>query len=324
MERKLLDRRAFLYGGAALALCPNVRLVAQFGRHTPVESSQTVRAGSAVVQIDFAHGQFSLGQPALVDRIEAAARAVMTYYGRFPVSRVRILVVPVAGESGVLQGTTWGNIGGFPAFLRLRIGEDITAQELSSDWVITHELVHTALADLPDDQHWLEEGIASYVEPIARVQAGQLDAATMWAGMMDGMVNGEPEAGDRGLNHTHSWGRTYWGGAMFCLTADVAIRRATSNSKGLQDALRAIVDADGTINTDWPIAKLLAIADRATQTDVLSKMYAQWGEAPVPIDLPHLWKELGIVSSKHSVTFDDRAPLAATRVAITQGHATAR
>jgi hypothetical protein len=37
---------------------------------------------------------------------------------------------------------------------------------------------------------------------------------------------------------------------MFCLVADVEIRRATGNRKGLQDALRAIVAAGATINTD--------------------------------------------------------------------------
>ena len=324
MERKLLDRRAFVYGGAALALGPGVNALAQFGRYTPVESSQTVQAGNATLQIDFAHGEFALGKAAVVDRIKAAAKAVMTYYGRFPVARARLLVIPVADEHGVLQGTTWGDVDGFPAFLRLRIGEDVTAQELASDWIMTHEMVHTALADLPDDQHWLEEGIASYVEPIARVQTGQLDVASMWAGMMAGMGNGEPETGDRGLDRTHTWGRTYWGGAMFCLVADVGIRKATSNRKGLQDALRAIVDAGGTINTDWPLTKLLSIADTTTQTNVLSTMYAKWSDTPVDVDLPQLWKELGVAASKRSAVFDDDAPLAATRIAITLGHASMR
>ncbi len=40
--------------------------------------------------------------------------AVVVYYGRFPVARARILIVPVAGESGIVQGTTWGDMDGFP------------------------------------------------------------------------------------------------------------------------------------------------------------------------------------------------------------------
>jgi hypothetical protein len=41
---------------------------------------------------------------------------------------------------------------------------------------MTHELVHTALASLPDDRRWMEEGNATYIEPIARTQAGELSA----------------------------------------------------------------------------------------------------------------------------------------------------
>jgi hypothetical protein len=42
---------------------------------------------------------------------------------------------------------------------------------------MTHELVHMAIASLADEHHWLEEGLATYVEPIARAQDGQLPAA---------------------------------------------------------------------------------------------------------------------------------------------------
>ena len=154
--------------------------------------SHSLIAGGATLQIDFAQGAVDLPRTTVVERIQTAAHAVTLYYGRFPVPRVRILIVPVAGKHGVLQGTTWGDMDGFPAFLRLRIGELTTPEELAPDWIITHELVHTALASLPDDQHWLEEGLARYIEPIARVQAGELTAESIWADMMHGMPNGEP------------------------------------------------------------------------------------------------------------------------------------
>jgi hypothetical protein len=53
-------------------------------------------------------------------------------------------------------------------------------------------------------------GIA-YVEPIARAQAGQLPVEEVWAGMVQGMPQGEPRPGDKGLERTHTWGRTYFG-----------------------------------------------------------------------------------------------------------------
>ena len=269
------------------------------------------------MQIDFAEGSFDLPRDQIVQRIQVAAHAVTVYYGRFPVPRARILVIPVAGKHGILQGTTWGDRDGFPAFLRLRIGESTTPEELAADWIITHELVHTALPSLPDDQHWLEEGLASYIEPIARVQAGELPAATIWADMRRGMPNGEPGPEDRGLNNTHTWGRTYWGGALFCLMADIKIHQQTGNRLGLQDALRAVVAAGGSIDKDWPLSRILNIGDQTTGTHVLEDMYAQWSETPVPVDLPALWEQLGIKSGPNPVKFDSAAPLAAVRLAIT-------
>ena len=162
----------------------------------------------------------------------------------------------------------------------------------------------------------MEEGLATYVEPIARVQAGELKPQQIWRDMVRDMHKGEPAEGDRGLDNTHTWGRTYWGGALFCLAADVEIRRQTGNKKGLQDALRAIVAAGGTIDHEWPLDKALAIGDKATGTRVLSEQYAKWKDAPVTVDLEKLWTELGIRRNGDAVEFVDDAPLAKIRVAI--------
>ncbi len=103
---------------------------------------------------------------------------------------------------------------------------------------------------------------------------------------------------------------------MFCLVADVTIRRQTSNRKGLQDALRAIVESGGSIDKDWPLSRILAIGDKATGTTVLSDMYAKWSETPVQVDLTAMWKELGVSEDKDGVKLDPGAPLAAIRDSI--------
>jgi hypothetical protein len=286
--------------------------------HLPrIAFSQALTVDDATLQIDFAEGLLDLPRGEVVQRIRLAAEAVALYYGRFPVRSARVLIVPVAGAHGVVQGTAWGNMGGYGAFLRLRLGQSTTRDELAADWIITHELVHTALPSLPDDQHWLEEGLASYIEPIARVQAGQLRAEKIWADMVRGMPNGEPGAKDRGLDVTHTWGRIYWGGALFCLVAEVEIRRQTNNRRGLQDALRAVVAAGGGIDKEWPISRILLAGDQATGTHVLAQMYTQWSHAPVAVDLPQLWEQLGVRDEAGGVVFDPAAPLASIRAAIT-------
>ena len=75
--------------------------------------------------------------------------------------------MPAPG-SGVQRGTSFGYHG---AAIRLIIGSDTTEAELRNDWVVVHEMIHLELPDVPE-RLWLAEGIATYVEPLARVQVG--------------------------------------------------------------------------------------------------------------------------------------------------------
>jgi hypothetical protein len=272
-----------------------------------------VKVRGAMFSVRFAPGAFALPRSAFIAWIERSAKAVSVYYGRFPVAEVRLLIVPAPG-SGVQRGTSFGYHG---AAIRLIIGRDTTEAELRHDWVIVHEMTHLALPDLPDPHLWLAEGLATYIEPIARVEAGDLTARKIWGDMVRDMPKGLPEAGDRGLDRTPTWGRTYWGGAMFCLLADVDIRKQTGNKAGLQQALRAIVDAGGNMEQVWPIERIFKVGDAATGTHVLADLYDKMRDKSYAPDLEALWRELGVVVRDGRVTFDDRAPLAPIRKAIT-------
>jgi hypothetical protein len=321
----------------ALLLCGtaffSATLHAQPGSHLPIAETDSIQIGgtggvaASTLQVDFAEGPLDLPKSAILARIATAASAVATYYGRFPLATARVLVIPVADRHGILQGTTWGDMHGWPGFTRLRIGQHTTAAELAGDWMITHELTHMAFPSMPEDpnnrwgdspQHWIEEGLATYVEPIERVMIGDLTGPQIWHDMIRDMHQGEPQAGDQGLDHTHTWGRTYWGGAMFCLVADVEIRKQTRNRFGLQDALRAIVAAGGTIDHNWTLPQAFEIGDKATGTHVLTDLYAQWKDAPVQYDLPALFAKLGVVLTPDPIDSVTTAPLAGIRDAITR------
>jgi predicted metalloprotease with PDZ domain len=179
-------------------------------------------------------------------------------------------------------------------------------------------MVHLAFPSVPEEHHWIEEGSATYIEPIARARAGDLTPEKVWGDLIDGLRQGLPRPGDRGLDFTATWGRTYWGGALFCLLADIEIRKRTGNKKGLEDALRAILKAGGTIESEWPLTRTLEIGDRATGVAVLRELYDKMKASPAPVDLDALWKELGVERRNGKIEFNDRAPLAASRKAITQ------
>jgi len=273
-----------------------------------------LEVSGGTIHVAFAPGDIALPREKIFDWIRASARAVSTYYGRFPVSSLRLLIVPVDGAR-VRGGTTWGYRG---AAIRLPLGRDSTEENLKRDWVIVHEMVHTALPDLDDRYNWLSEGLAVYVEPIARVQAGDLTAQEIWQAMMRDMPKGLPQAGDQGLDNTDTWGRKYWGGAMFCLLADIEIRKRTGNKFGLQDAMRGVLAAGGNHEKDWSIERVLTTADKAVGVDVLTHLHDEMGPKPVTPDLAALWRDLGVRMQGESLAFDDNAPLAAIRRSITE------
>lgn len=197
------------------------------------------------------------------------------------------------------------------------VGSKSTEDDLVRDWKAVHEMVHLALPDVAQRHLWLAEGLAVYVESIARVQAGDLTEAKIWGEFARDMPKGLPEDGDRGLDFTHTWGRTYWGGAIFCLEADVEIRKRTDNRLGLQDALRGILAAGGSHEQDWPIERILNVADAATGTSVLAELYAKMRDRPGTDDLDDLWRQLGVSAAGGRASFDQAAPHAKIREAIT-------
>ena len=276
-----------------------------------------IHVGGATINVRFGAGKLDLPRAAVLDWITTAARAVSAYFGRFPVPNPKILVRPAEGRSGIFWGTTWGFNGGFT---RISVGQQTDQRELNGDWMMTHELVHMAFPDVEGEDrehHWIEEGMATYVEPIARCQIGNLSIERVWGDMARYMPQGEPEPGDQGLDNTHTWGRTYWGGALYWLMADIQIHQQSGNRKGLQDAMRGIVAAGGTIDHDWPIERVLQAGDRAIGCTVLADLYRRMKNAPVEVDLNDLWQKLGISVDGHTVTFNDNAPLARIRKAIT-------
>jgi hypothetical protein len=204
--------------------------------------------------------------------------AVSEYYGGFPVRKVDVKLVPIGEGRGVIFCRTV--LVDETLVIRVGLSRFATDSSLRDDWVMTHEMVHLAFPSVPHEHHWIEEGIATYVEPIARSQVGDLSPEIVWRELVDGLPKGLPASGDRGLDNTHTWGRTYWGGALFCLLADVEIHRRTHNLYGLQDALRGIVRAGGNMEHDWPLARVLKAGDDVIGLQVLMELYDRMKASP--------------------------------------------
>lgn len=248
--------------------------------------------------------------PAIDQWIRNSADSVSRWYGRFPVPNVRV-EVGAGGGRGPHSGVTYGlddpNI-------RIEVGPGTTQADLDEDWVLVHEMVHLAFPNVPRVHHWIEEGIATYVEPWARVEAGRLDVGTAWRDFVVGLPQGLPRPGDAGLDHTPTWARTYWGGALFCLLADLDALEKTAGKRRLKDALQAILTTTGgMVHDDLPLASVLATGDAALGVPVLVPLYDRMKADPHPVELEPIWTKLGVKVADRRCSFDDTASLAPLR-----------
>jgi len=274
----------------------------------------TISVGGGSIDIVFADGAPGVDRARVMAWINKSAVAVSTYFGNFPVRQTGLLIVAQDGDR-VGHGTTYG----FDlSAIRMHVGRAAADDAFERDWVLVHEMVHLALPRVPPESLWVQEGNATYVEPLARAQAGQLDKTIVWRWSLQGMPKGEPGPGDRGLDRTPTWGRTYWGGAMFWLLADIEIYRRTQGRHSLQQALRAINRASGGNTALWPVSRVMATGDEATGTDALQSLYAKLKDEPVVIDLDGVFKQLGVYDAGDRIVFDDAAPLAALCRQMTQ------
>jgi hypothetical protein len=287
--------------------------IAAPGHQQSSKNTTLIQVSGGKIEVSLPDEAMALSAGDLLAWVKNCAGVVAMYYGRFPVDHVSLRIRTGSG-SGVRHGVTYPTNGGL---ILITVGREATTETLADDWVLTHEMIHLAFPSMDDDHHWIEEGISTYVEPVARAQAGRLPVAEVWKEFLQYMPKGEPGFGDAGLDHTPTWGRTYWGGALFCMLADVKIRERTQNRKSLRDALRAILASGGTISQDWEIEKAFAVGDKATGTGVLLELYREMRDKPAPVDLDQLWSKLGLALRSGEVVFDDKASGAQIRKAIT-------
>jgi hypothetical protein len=278
---------------------------------SPVRADETyttkvLSIGGGEIELAIEDGNREQSHAAIEAWVRRAAVAVSSFYGRYPVPRVRLVVFRVPG--GGIGGTTYRG-----RLIHIRLGVATPTVKLEHDWTMTHEMFHLGFPDLDRRHAWMEEGFSTYFEPIARARVGDLATARHWRELFSGLPQGLPDATSGGLEETPTWGATYWGGALFWFLADLEIREQTQNRHSADDAVRAILAAGGDGAEHWSIDRVLQVGDEATGTRVLHSVYQRLGRSHFTVDLRALAERLGVAGDQ----LDDRAPLAAVRRAIT-------
>jgi len=272
------------------------------------------RSRDAVLRVAILDGIGDTGRADLFDWVERTAEAQSNYWQGFTANQVLVGLVPVTGKRGVGFGRT---LPGGGVTVMVEVAPDVDRRRLFDDWVLTHELIHTAMPYIRGRGTWLMEGAATYVEPIIRARAGWKTEQEVWREWMTSMPQGL-RAFSAGLANA-SGRENYWGGATFMLLADLALRRATDGTRGIEDCLRGVLwsGLDGAQRVR--LSEFVAACDRATGTDVVAMLVDRHFNNASPVDLPALWKELGVSLVGGQIVLDDSAPGAPLRRMVVAG-----
>ncbi len=270
-------------------------------------ANERLEIAGGVIDLQITQGKWRVTHADLLAWVQSGAKAVSNYYGKYPVKHLT-LTIKTDGEGDEIHGVTYDG-----RLINMTIGAKTTSADLRDDWTMTHEMFHLAFPDMGENHLWMNEGLSVYLEPVARARIGILSPEEYWKELVEGLPKGLPESGDRGLDRTHTWGRTYWGGSLFWFLADLRIREETQNRKSLDDATRAILAAGGDGSQEWSVDKMARMCDQVTGTQVVTKLYAEMATAPVTVDLGAIWRRLGVRYRDGVVTFDDKAPSASIR-----------
>lgn len=275
-----------------------------------VVDESTVMAAGAELSVEIGPAASPVSRRAALAWVRRAAQLVVGYYGRFSVEKLDVEIVTGGSRALGWGQHFWGKR------IEIHAGQQTTLADVERDWVMVHEMMHTAFPSLERKHRWMREGLSTYLEDVVRAQAGVVSEEEVWRRWRDRMPHGVPRPGTRGFDTDAGWGVTYWGGALFWLLADVRIREQTNGNKSLRDALQAVLEAGGTSRWVWKIDKAMRIGDRATGTRVLRDLYADLGTRYTAVDLEALFKRLGVQERGGDVSFDNDAELAAVRRAL--------
>jgi hypothetical protein len=278
---------------------------------------QAVAVGASTLEVVTADGRLDLGPAPTARWVSASARAVAQFYGRFPAPHALVLLLPVPDRKQVLFGKVLPQSAPGVAVL---VGEHTPEPELYRDWILVHELFHIGFPSFHDEAKWLDEGSATYFEPLIRARAGYLTELEVWRDFARDMPQGLRAIEQEGLEHPSDYRSIYWGGAIACLLADVAARQRSGGTRGLQAGFRAVLEAGGNATQVWSLTQVSEVIDRALGAPVLREIIATHADRGQPVELPALLRRLGVVRhADGNVTLDDQAELAAIRHAITFG-----
>jgi hypothetical protein len=270
---------------------PEWPAVVAFGRF-PLHA---IEVPGAVLEVALLDGPTPEQRDQALRWIDKAARAVTTAYGRFPVSRLQVIVAATPRGRGPVP---WAYVarGGGPG-VHFFINPQRTEGEFVLDWSAVHEMSHLFLPHITARDVWLYEGLATYLQNVLMARAGLISQDEAWRRLYLGFQRASQvgrgltmqQATER-LNRPGTYLRVYWGGAAVLLEADLRLREKGSSLDAALASLGCCLDPAGRV----PAQEVLARLDQATGLSVFAELQKRVTERQDFPDFDALFMRLGV------------------------------
>lgn len=282
----------------------------------------TVPGGS--LEVMFAGPVSSRKAREIVDWIRTAASDVTLAYGRFPLPKARVLVIPGQGrfrdaDSPVPFGRVTRRGG---ETVELHVDLDRPMADFYRDWTATHEFSHLLLPRLYGQDRWISEGFASYYQNVLMARAGRYTQTEAWEKLGAGLERGRKSRPDLSPNGAAAEGmrrarmKIYWSGAAIALLADVRLREGSAGAVSLDMVLERFQACCLPSERRWGGVEWFEELDSLLDEPVFMPLYDQYADQPGFPEVEPVLASLGVRIDGGRARLAPDARLAHIRAAI--------
>lgn len=245
-------------------------------------------SGGTTLQIRFAGPVEQPKADEIVRWLQDVAADVGYVYGRFPVNRLGVVVIPhYSGSRNAGSPVPFARVtrrGG--ETVEIYIDPERPMSEFYADWTLTHEFSHLMLPRISWQQRWISEGFASYYQNVLMARAGHYSTRTALQKLAAGFERGRGsrpqlspnEAAQEGIRTARY--KIYWSGAAIALLADIALREQSLGKESLDVILGRFQHCCLPSRRRWSGQEFFEKLDSLAMNPVFMPLYRRYADAP--------------------------------------------
>lgn len=307
-------------------LVPCLYILLTVGLADMVNAGQMdIRIGQSLIEVHAEAELFGPGEQVWPDWIEPVADSLVSVSGRFPESRLKVMLEASQRRDPIAFGRVRRS---HPPEVYLSVHPDATRADLLDDWRGFHEFAHLLLPFAGNTDIWFAEGLAAYYQHLLQVRAGVIGSDEAWRRMFRGFQRGlnDPNGRDESLRELsprmwreRAFRRIHWTGASYFLRVDLHLRQASDGEHSVDSALAAFARCCHNTDRSWNARQLIEQLDRLSGTRIWRQEHQRMIDAPAEPELDWAMEQLGIAWDGREIRFSASPGRAGLRGRIATG-----